>query len=386
MRCLWHSNAPFVRSGYGQQTRLFAPRIRDLGHEMMISAYWGLNGTVTTWDGMTVFPGDEVWGNRLLPELAAHVAADVVITLMDVHVLDTERLRGLPLACWVPVDHDPVPPKVLRFFAETGAIPIAMSRFGQRMLKDAGLNAIYVPHGVDLSVYGPREDARRRGRERLGVADDVFLVGMVAANKGSNPPRKAFPQILQAFAAFRDRHKDAVMYLHTDPVGHRGVHLAKLTDQLLIPEGAVMCPSMMRYELGEPDDVMADMFAAFDVLVNTSYGEGFGVPIIEAQAAGTPVIVTNASAMPELVGAGWRVDGDPWFDTSQRAFFTCPSVPGIEAALEHAYESRGDAELSARARRFVRDYDANLIAEKYWAPALSRIEQTLEHGRRRVAA
>ena len=61
-RILWHSVAPWAPSGYGQQTKVFAPRIRDLGHHVAISAYWGLEGSVLNWGGMSVYPADErVW-------------------------------------------------------------------------------------------------------------------------------------------------------------------------------------------------------------------------------------------------------------------------------------------------------------------------------------
>ena len=46
------------------------------------------------------------------------------------------------------------------FFAQTAAIPIAMSRFGQERL--AGVDALYVPHGVDTTVFAPRAQAEAR--------------------------------------------------------------------------------------------------------------------------------------------------------------------------------------------------------------------------------
>jgi glycosyltransferase involved in cell wall biosynthesis len=65
------------------------------------------------------------------------------------------------------------------------------------------------------------------------------------------------------------------------------------------------------YRLGAPAEVMAATYSAMDVLLAPSHGEGFCVPLIEAQACGTPVIATDFSAQPELVGAGWLAHHRP---------------------------------------------------------------------------
>lgn len=375
-RILWHSVSPWAGSGYGQQTRTFAPRIRSLGHDLAISAFWGLGGSVIGWEGMTVFPGDDNFGNRNLPLWAEAHKADLVITLMDVWVLTSKKLEKLPLACWVPVDHEPAPPQVAEFFERTKATPIAMSRFGERMLSDAGLEPLYVPHGVETGAFRPRPEAGRRMREQLGIPRDGFLVGMVANNQGNMPPRKAFPQVLQAFAKLREQHDDAYLFLHTESTGasvvKQGVNLGHIAELCGIPKGAVASTDPMRYELGLQPEEMAALYSAFDVLANPSYGEGFGVPIIESLACGTPVVLTDCTSMTELCGAGWLVKGEPWYDPHQKAFYTIPSVQGIYEAFEAAYEQRGRGP-SEKAREFALAYDAELVLSEYWVPALEKL-------------
>jgi len=61
---------------------------------------------------------------------------------------------------------------------------------------------------------------------------------------------------------------------------------------------------------------MVDIYNALDVLVNPAMSEGFGVPIVEAQACGTPVIGCDNSSMPELIKSGLLIqqkDCERWW-------------------------------------------------------------------------
>jgi len=51
---LVHSTAPWSCSGYGTQCALWSRKFRDMGHDVLISTYWGLQGAPTSWDGITV--------------------------------------------------------------------------------------------------------------------------------------------------------------------------------------------------------------------------------------------------------------------------------------------------------------------------------------------
>lgn len=387
MKILFHSGAPWAGTGYGVQTALFTPRLRDLGHKVEISATWGSMGDTLEWDGIPVYPADDRYGNATLAPLYDRVKPDVLITLHDVFVLNPQIAQGRTMACWAPVDHDPCPPKVTQFFKDSGARPIAMSRFGERALKDAGLDPLYVPHGVDTAAFRPASN-RDEVRDALGIPRDGFVAGMVANNQGHSPPRKAFPQALQAFAEFRQAHTDAVLFLHTEMGGNRsrgparGIDLFGLLERFEIPLTAVRWTDQLQLELGVPTEYMAGLYNALDVLLMPSYGEGFGVPIIEAQACGTPVIVTDWTSMPELCGSGWIVGGEPiWHALPEGcadSFWMAPRVGGIAEALKQAYEKRGDEVLRAQARAFALGYDADLVTETYWMPVLEALTRPRE--------
>ena len=218
MRIIFHSNCPMGgQPDTGQQCSHSCPRLASLGHEVFISAFWGLTGASTEWNGHLVLPGgQDPYGSDIIVSHARYVKADLVITLMDVWPLDVGQIRslrvdhGIPVAHWMPVDCDPLGAMDERHLKATGAIPVAMSRFGQRMLAEAGLDALFVPHGIDTKVFTPGR--REEARKSLGV-DSRFVVAMNAANKDA--VRKGFPEQMLAFAAFRRRHPEAILMLHS---------------------------------------------------------------------------------------------------------------------------------------------------------------------------
>jgi glycosyltransferase involved in cell wall biosynthesis len=409
-KIVWHSNAPWAPSGYGQQTALFVPRLAELGYDIAISAFYGLEGGMAEWKGLPVYPTDHTrLGKFRLPQYVQHFArgsdvSDVlVMTLMDVWTWIDNRHGGsaffddLTLASWVPIDHAPAPGPVLEALHEAKSIPVAMSRFGQDAIDAGGsvagvdFGSLYVPHGVDTKLMQPRD--RTLMRKGMSIPDDAFVIGMVANNQGSAPPRKAFPQVFQAFARLLESHDDAFLYLHTDPMGFAdGVNLFALAKACGIPGDRFGLVDQLSYHLGliEPE-TMSYIYSAMDVLACPSYGEGFGIPIIEAQACGTPVIVTDWTAMTELCGAGWKVQGDRLYDPGLGAFYMAPAVIEIADAFESAYNARGDQQLRDQAAAFAAGYDADLIVERYWKPTLQAIEERTQAARpnraqRRAAA
>jgi len=381
MRILWHSNAPWVPTGYGNQVGLFAHGLAER-HELAVSAFYGLEGARLNWNGIQVFPGlGGEYGNVCLEKHAeswfrGDVRGGLVLTLIDVWVLNPQMAQTMNFSCWVPVDHEPVPPDVRNFFTLSGAIPICMTEYGRSELEQ--FDPLYVPHGVDLDTFAPRDD-RDQVRERVGLNKDDFVVGIVAANKG-RPSRKSFQQSLEAFGIFRQAHENAVLYLHTVMSSQHtdGVELTALIEALGIGDSVRIADQYRMILNPQPPEAMSQVYSTFDVLLNPSTGEGFGVPIVEAQACGVPVITTDHSAMKEVTGAGWKVGGTPYW-TGQRSYQKTPFVPDIVDALEECYSlpTMKRKALSTSARQFAGRYGRDTVLRNHFLPALAEIEERI---------
>lgn len=374
IKVLWHSNSPWASTGYGQQTAIFTPRLARIVDSLAISAFYGVHGGIVPWNGIPVLPpAFDAYGNDTIQPHAeaAFKGMDkgLVITLCDVWVLDAKKFAALKTASWVPIDHEPAQPPTVTWLNATNAVPIAMSRFGERMLRDEGLDPVYVPHGYDPAVMFQRD--RAKAKEMLGVSPDQFLVGMVAANI-SRPSRKSYPEAFLAFAELARRHPEAVLYVHAHPFDKRGFHLPDMAKHAGIPTKQVRFADPYTYNLTPSPDVLAHAYSAMDVLLAPSAGEGFGIPVLEAQACGTPVIVSDFSAQPELCGAGWKVAGQKAY-TGLRSWQIVPYIDDIADKLERAFaEATGMREQAAE---WAKPYDADRVFAEHFLPALQVVRE-----------
>ena len=375
-----HSNAPQAPTGYANQVALFAPLLQEAGHEVIVSAFYGLKGAELTLNGIRVIPGGyDEYGNDILQ---AHVQAhqpDLIWTLIDAWVLWPDTVQDLPLAMWAPVDHDPIPPAVVEALRHA-RWPVAYSRFGEREMRRAGLDALYVPHGVDCDLFAPAD--RATARQQWGVPEDVFLAVTVAANKGL-PSRKGLDRLLKAWARFAETRRDVLLYVHTFPLpNYHGLDLLQLA-RFYGCEDTVRFPDMALFATGGyTPPALAALYNAADVFVLPSMGEGFGIPLVEAQACGCPVITTDYTAQAELAFSGWTIPVG-WADrvwTYQDSEQASVKPSAIVTALEEAYAARGDGALREQARTGALAYDARRVFGEYMQPVVARLLEEVGAG------
>jgi len=158
-----------------------------------------------------------------------------------------------------------------------------------------------------------RENAVRVVRQHLSIAVPYILY------VGNLKPHKNVPTLLRAFALLRSRRAlpHHLVILGDDRRCSRA--LREECERLKIGEVTSFVPYV-------PPELLPKVYAAASLLVMPSRVEGFGLPVLEAMASGTPVICSRAASLPEVAG-----DAAVYFDLT--------SPEDLASALESVLSS-----------------------------------------------
>jgi glycosyltransferase involved in cell wall biosynthesis len=144
-----------------------------------------------------------------------------------------------------------------------------------------------IRNGVDIPDCDSPEIERHRIRTILGLSGGVLLVGSV----GRLIAVKDFTTAISAIKQLNERGMDVHLVIVGD--GPERSHLQSLVESSQVVRGRV-------HLVGEQTDV-GSWLAALDVYVNTSTSEGMSQSILEAMAAGLPMVVTDVGQSAPLV-------------------------------------------------------------------------------------
>lgn len=380
MKIVWHSPPIWISTGYGVQSYYFTKALQSLGHDVRLSANCQLiSPPIMTYDGIPHYPcGPSLLGVDAMLRLCEQWHPDMVISLMDVWPLVDDigrRVEQLGAGGWypyAPVDHDPIPDVVASKLVYS-KMPLAMSQFAVRAMSARVAKVPwYLPHVIDTQVYRPLKDAPQN------FGPDKFVVGMVAMNM-SPVDRKGFQPAIRTFAKFEKNHPDALLYLHCNPfkggpdIGQDLVGLAKALGT------GFSRPDPVAMEWGVSPQMLAGIYNNFDVLLAPSKGEGFCIPLIEAQACGVPVITTAFTATEELGKNGWLIPpaSKNWMGAS--SWQANPDEDAILTALEEAYDMKKSSpdkwlDKKMAAHDFAQQYDIQVVLNRYLIPLLDIVE------------
>ncbi|MBN1218398.1 MAG: glycosyltransferase family 4 protein [Anaerolineae bacterium] len=150
---------------------------------------------------------------------------------------------------------------------------------------------ITVIHEAANPVYRPipKTEAQRVAREKYKL-DNQFILFVSTIE-----PRKNLPGLLQAYRRLRDEYKRDEVLVLAGSKGWLWEEVYQTTDRLNLDKHVAFLGRV-------PSEDLVYLYNAADLLVHPSFYEGFGLTPLEAMNCGTPVIVSNTSALPEVVG------------------------------------------------------------------------------------
>lgn len=232
------------------------------------------------------------------------------------------------------VDSSPQQEEWIDTFLDADAI-FTYSDWGAEVLKKQSSGKINhiatASPGINCDVFKPKD--RKKIREQFGIAEDSIIIGSVMRNQ----KRKLIPELFASFRIILDKLEAEnnpelanrlFLYLHTSypDMGWDIPEILRqnrLTNKVLFTYtckncGHVscskfqgpnrVCPACINKSCnfpsvtdGVPSETLSNIYNIFDLYVQYSICEGFGMPQVEAGACGVPIATVNYSAMCDIV-------------------------------------------------------------------------------------
>ncbi len=257
---------------------------------------------------------------------------------------------------------------------------ITPSAWSRDRLVDGGMDPAgiaIVPHGVKTDTFAPLQPAdRQAGRAALGVADDEVLflnVGVATWNKGLD-------LLVKAFARVRKQHPRTRLLLK-DHKALYGIGADRTLAQVaranpgLIDNQVLAGISVVSGSLDQTQ--LRALYGVADAYVSPYRAEGFNMPVLEAMACGTPVIVTGGGATDDFCPPALSVklparEGTKADEPAMFGRFLVPDEDALLDAMVRVAEGRLPRDTpTAQAAR------ADLVARYSWTAVTRQLQDLI---------
>ncbi|GET27420.1 glycosyltransferase family 1 protein [Prolixibacter sp. NT017] len=206
-----------------------------------------------------------------------------------------------------------------------------------------------VPNGVSDMFHPLSVPAIRKVREKYTGGRPYFLF------VGALQPRKNVAGLLRAYDQFCQQSNAEIDLLIVGGAMHK-------TREISRAHRSMKCGNHVHFTGRVTDVELVQMLGAALALTFVPFFEGFGIPVIEAMAAGVPVICSNSSSLPEVGG-------------ESVCYVEPDSIDEIAAAMMKIYTNQEYAgELILSGKRRSENYTWERSAELLWESMMKTIE------------
>ena len=356
-RVLWCGEASFLNTGYAIYAKEVLGRLHSTGkytiaemgcyaahdNPKIYDAPWKFYPTLPiNQDEANFYNSDpkNQFGEWRFDDICLDFRPDVVIDIRDWWMLEFQQRSAYrdfyQWAIMPTVDSAPQQPQYLNTYMSADAV-FTYSEYGKEVLENETNNNIKVlsipSPGADFDKLKPSTD-KQSHRESFGFVNDVNIVGTIMRNQR----RKLYPNLLSSFRKMLDANpsmqKNTFLYIHTfypdlgwdlpyfikkNNMGNHTLLTYKCKEcghffPSFYSGSSTSCPScgsnsavMPGTQFGVTTQELSAIINFFDLYVQYSVCEGFGMPQVESAACGVPVLTVDYSAM-NSVGKNIKAD------------------------------------------------------------------------------
>lgn len=363
----WNFTYPWQEKAVNLSEILAIDEFKNISEDLDMNVYKNIR-IYTTWESKGNY--HNFW--KKLEGFINDFQPDILFVYQDILVFPNYNIGRLPCKkyLWLPV-HDnfkenPLVPShisdpdslyidsTLRYLPLFDKIA-CFSQFGQDVLASYNYNATLITHAISAKLWKPCEN-RYIYRKKLNIPEICFVCLIVASNTELSN-RKAFDYNMRAFAKFYHQYKESTNIRLIIKSNMNGVaNLWELAKILGISDVTLNVPGKI------PQKDLSIIYGISDVLLSASKSEGFGIPIIESQLCGVPVITTECTAMPENTYLGTCTKPkDVSLTIGKHNSWSHPDDNEIYLAIERIY--KGNFEISSKIP--TEKYDPELLWKKW---------------------
>lgn len=412
-RILWLGEATFLSTGYGVYghevlSRLHATGKYEIAELGSYGNYADPRAMEIPWTYYGCTPDDVTqndeyeanmanqWGCWRFEEICIDFQPDIVMDVRDWWMLEwAARSPFRDKFHWAimpTIDSAPQMEHWLSTYLEADSV-CAYSEYGRDVLMNETNGHInfcgIAPPAANYDLLKPVPD-KKQHRDALGFDANIKIVGTIMRNQ----KRKLYPDLIQAFRMFMEQFpqvaKDCYLYLHTSypdigwdiprlvresGIGHKILctylcHGCGHVFPSFFHDAVQTCPKcgkpfarMPSGDKGVTTHDLAAIINSFDVYVQYSICEGFGMPQVEAAACGVPVMAVDYSAMESVVRnvAGTPIEVERMFrEAETHSYRALPSNQDLATKLGRFLSKPEPMRLQAGHKAYVachKNYD-----------------------------
>ena len=347
-------------------------------------------------EGQRKYGSDPInqFGSWRFEEVCLDFKPDICIAIRDWWYDEfIERSPFRRMFHWVEmptVDSIPQKEQWLSTYANTDGC-FTYTDWGADILREHGIKVIDSAPPAASDDFCPLD--REKVKKSLGLGD-TFIFGMVARNQ----PRKLFPQLFQTFREFLDTGKKALLYCHTSfpdkgwdlPFWLKHYNLAskvlftyscdqcKYSYPTFFSDINTVCPKCNKntakctnYNNSISNKTLNVIYNCIDLYISLSSKEGFGMPVVEAAAAGTPVCGTDYSALSDNVRklSGFPIDVlDYTVEVETGTFRAVPDRKHLLTIMNTVFDMTPEQRSNLRditRQSYLKHYNWDVTAQKW---------------------